>query len=247
MQRARTHAATPPDPVAGAISLLEYVVGRSVPWRDTDGGGVGGRWRSAQVGWGPIQSINYRVVLEPPAWAFTSDKAPMSRSLAVATRLLRVPSGPSDRVKTIALIIGTFTLIYRWCLCRKEDWAGLEPPHKLVDSLYFSATVFSASAPACPTIQVAVHAMQSTMSWCGKRPNAPTLASVYAHSSLRWFWRYLSEVIPSKADGMNARDLSASHTDAILNEYLSRVASYWTLNRSCVKWPRCSGQHCKIK
>lgn len=64
-------------------------------------------------------------------------------SMAVATRLLTARSGPSDRVKTIALIIGAFTLIYRWGLRRKEDWTGLEPPHKLIDSLYFSATVFS--------------------------------------------------------------------------------------------------------
>ena len=64
-------------------------------------------------------------------------------SLAVATRLLTVPTGPSDRVKTIAVIIGVFTLVYRWGLRRKEDWTGLEPPHNLVDALYFSATVFS--------------------------------------------------------------------------------------------------------
>ena len=70
-------------------------------------------------------------------------------SLATAARLLTIPDGPSSRVRTIALIIGAFTLVYRYCLRAKGDWNGLEPPHKLIDSLYFSATVFSAP-PASP-------------------------------------------------------------------------------------------------
>ena len=70
-------------------------------------------------------------------------------SLATAARLLTIPEGPSSRVRTIALIIGAFTLVYRYCLRAKGDWNGLEPPHKLIDSLYFSATVFSAP-PARP-------------------------------------------------------------------------------------------------
>ena len=100
---------------------------------------------------------------EQLAWEHLS-----TMSLAVATRLLTIPSGPSDRVKTISLIIGAFTLIYRWGLRRKEDWTGLEPPHTLIDSLYFSATVFSApcttlrqsssSYSAWPIMAAAVHA-----------------------------------------------------------------------------------------
>ena len=72
-------------------------------------------------------------------------------SLAVvATRLLAPPSGKSERVRTIALVIGAFTLIYRWYLRRKDDW-NLEPPHSLVDSLYFSATVFSECGTHAPS------------------------------------------------------------------------------------------------
>ena len=83
-------------------------------------------------------------------------------SLATAARLLTIPDGPSSRVRTIALIIGAFTLVYRYCLRAKGDWNGLEPPHKLIDSLYFSATVFSAPPARLPAPALLVLPLRQT-------------------------------------------------------------------------------------
>lgn len=110
-------------------------------------------------------------------------------SLAVVTRLLTVPPGSSDRVRTIALIIGAFTLIYRWSLRRKEDWNGIEPPHKLVDSLYFSATVFS--APSTHPSACSHRALcQAPLVATNLRARLTLLLRV--HSSLCWLWRHLT-------------------------------------------------------
>ena len=128
-------------------------------------------------------------------------------SLATAARLLTIPDGPSSRVRTIALIIGAFTLVYRYCLRAKGDWNGLEPPHKLIDSLYFSATVFSAP-PARPRPPF-------SSSRCGKPSPRPDPAR-------------LSPRAVSRAASMGFGDISPKSSRAKLTVLCQMATLLWS-------------------